>query len=292
LAQKLQRKTSAGPSKSIIAELFSGSLVSSSKNLENPEEPPSHSTDDFRKLVCHISLTTNFVLEGLKEALEEPFSKQSPTLGREAKYLKTSQISRLPYYLTIQFMRFFWRQDKSTKAKIVRPVEFPFVIDLYSLCAPELQKELVPTRKLLEVEEEEQLQKERELKKAKSDDEGKGKGPAQESPKIAPIVRSGPFATENHTGKYELAAVLTHKGRDADSGHYVAWVKQPDGKWILFDDDKVREVDADEIKKLSGKGGGDWHMAYVCLYRSLNPTKPADSPSSSSSSSSSTTQSS
>jgi hypothetical protein len=28
------------------------------------------------------------------------------------------------------------------------------------------------------------------------------------------------------TGKYELAAVLTHKGRSADSGHYVAWVKQ------------------------------------------------------------------
>lgn len=41
------------------------------------------------------------------------------------------------------------------------------------------------------------------------------------------------------TGRYELTAVLTHKGRSADSGHYVAWVKQPDGKWIQFDDDKV-----------------------------------------------------
>ena len=28
------------------------------------------------------------------------------------------------------------------------------------------------------------------------------------------------------TGRYELAAVLTHKGRSADSGHYVSWVKQ------------------------------------------------------------------
>ena len=28
------------------------------------------------------------------------------------------------------------------------------------------------------------------------------------------------------TGKYDLVAVLTHKGRSADSGHYVSWVKQ------------------------------------------------------------------
>ena len=26
------------------------------------------------------------------------------------------------------------------------------------------------------------------------------------------------------TGNYELVGVITHKGRTADSGHYVAWV--------------------------------------------------------------------
>lgn len=31
------------------------------------------------------------------------------------------------------------------------------------------------------------------------------------------------------TGIYDLVAVLTHKGRSADSGHYVAWVKQESG---------------------------------------------------------------
>ena len=40
-------------------------------------------------------------------------------------------------------------------------------------------------------------------------------------------------------GKYELMAVLTHKGRSADSGHYVAWVKQDDKQWIQFDDDEL-----------------------------------------------------
>jgi hypothetical protein len=34
------------------------------------------------------------------------------------------------------------------------------------------------------------------------------------------------------TGVYDLVAVLTHKGRSADSGHYVGWVKQENG-WFL-----------------------------------------------------------
>lgn len=34
------------------------------------------------------------------------------------------------------------------------------------------------------------------------------------------------------TGVYDLVAVLTHKGRSADSGHYVGWVKQESGKFF------------------------------------------------------------
>ena len=33
------------------------------------------------------------------------------------------------------------------------------------------------------------------------------------------------------TGIYDLVAVLTHKGRSADSGHYVGWVKQESGQY-------------------------------------------------------------
>lgn len=66
-------------------------------------------------------------------------------------------------------------------------------------------------------------------------------------------------------GKYELCGVLTHKGRSADSGHYVSWVKQSDSTWIQFDDDQLIPRKEDEIVTLSG--GGDWHMAYLLLYR-------------------------
>lgn len=61
------------------------------------------------------------------------------------------------------------------------------------------------------------------------------------------------------------AQIVTHEGRTAEGGHYVAWVKQDDGGWLVFDDETVARVSADKIKKLYG--GGDYHMAYMCFYR-------------------------
>lgn len=63
----------------------------------------------------------------------------------------------------------------------------------------------------------------------------------------------------NVSGIYDLVAVLTHAGRTADAGHYMAWVKKDgsDDDWWKFDDDKVAPVKKDEIEKLDG--GGDWH---------------------------------
>lgn len=46
---------------------------------------------------------------------------------------------------------------------------------------------------------------------------------------------AGVSSKETHvTGVYELVSVLTHKGRSADSGHYVAWVKQESGELSLM----------------------------------------------------------
>jgi hypothetical protein len=47
-------------------------------------------------------------------------------------------------------------------------------------------------------------------------------------------IPSYPVSFENdpgssNSGYYELRAVLTHKGRSSDSGHYVAWVKTDEG---------------------------------------------------------------
>ena len=51
-------------------------------------------------------------------------------------YVRSSRIAKLPYYLTVQFMRFEWRADSKMKAKIVKPIEFPMILDVYDLCTP------------------------------------------------------------------------------------------------------------------------------------------------------------
>lgn len=58
----------------------------------------------------------------------------------------------------------------------------------------------------------------------------------------------------NNSGYYELQAVLTHKGRSSNSGHYVAWVKYKGDTWIECNDDEVRPVHVEDVMKLSGGG--------------------------------------
>ncbi|KAJ3327066.1 hypothetical protein HDU76_012384 [Blyttiomyces sp. JEL0837] len=48
--------------------------------------------------------------------------------------------------------------------------------------------------------------------------------------------------------RYELIAFISHKGTSAHCGHYVAHLKK-DGKWILFNDEKVAEVPDVSIAK-------------------------------------------
>ncbi|CAM9673717.1 unnamed protein product [Heterosigma akashiwo] len=85
---------------------------------------------------------------------------------------------------------------------------------------------------------------------------------------------AGPGLPGDFRGNYELFGVVTHKGREADGGHYMGWVKQeggrgdPSDKWFVFDDADVSETTEEEVMKL--KGGGDWHMAYLTFYRYKN----------------------
>ena len=52
--------------------------------------------------------------------MREHINKTSPTLGMDAVYEKATKISKLPFYLNLQFVRFFWRQDKNLRAKICK----------------------------------------------------------------------------------------------------------------------------------------------------------------------------
>jgi ubiquitin carboxyl-terminal hydrolase 14 len=51
------------------------------------------------------------------QSLKEEITKRSDKLGRDAKWMKLSRISRLPYIVTVQFVRFFWGQTSSVVNK-------------------------------------------------------------------------------------------------------------------------------------------------------------------------------
>mgnify|MGYP001286624096 CR=1 FL=1 len=70
------------------------------------------------------------MIEGLKVSLEGDIEKQSPLLGRNCVYHKKQLINKLPSYLTVHFVRFYWKKDsasagtKAGKAKILRVTSY------------------------------------------------------------------------------------------------------------------------------------------------------------------------
>ena len=120
-------------------------------------EEPTKGNEVALKLNCHISKDTNHLRDGIVAGLEEKIEKRSEVLGRDAVYTKKSQISRLPKYLTVHFVRFFWKREAQKKAKIMRKVTFPHELDVVEFCTEELRKMLIPVRdKVREVRKDEE----------------------------------------------------------------------------------------------------------------------------------------
>ncbi|CAG8536796.1 674_t:CDS:2 [Diversispora eburnea] len=188
---------------------------------ESPEEEPVITKDVFTKLNCFISER------------------------RSVNYSKYTRISRLPEYLTVQFVRFFWKSLIRKKVKVLRRVKFPLDFDLTDICTDELKKKLLPVRDRLVELEKEKL----EAKEIGYDSK------IEEIKKLVDPELAADFGA-NTTGLYELCAVLTHTGRYVDSGHYIGWVRKDDSPddWIKYDDDKVSIVKSEEILKLDGGG--------------------------------------
>ncbi|KAK7844848.1 ubiquitin carboxyl-terminal hydrolase 7 [Quercus suber] len=244
LSQSLS-STGSSENPDTMKALFGIELVSRVHCQESGEE--SSETESVYSLKCHISQEVNHLHEGLKHALKSELEKASPSLGRSAIYLKESRINGLPRYLTVQFVRFFWKRESNQKAKILRKVDYPLELDIYDLCSDDLRKKLEAPRKILRDEEGKKLGLKASEKSSGSKDndvkmsDAEGSSNRSGEPSIAMSEEGVPSDSGTQmTGIYDLVAVLTHKGRSADSGHYVAWVKQE---------------------------SGDWHMAYICMYK-------------------------
>jgi ubiquitin carboxyl-terminal hydrolase 14 len=287
----------------------------------------------------HLSQGLELALKADREMASEKLGRTVEWHG------SSRLVGPLPPHMPVQLVRFFFKADVQQKAKILRRVAFPLELDVYDLCSADLKKELDGPRaafrawvddkalrgraggaKASEKGKEKEggeaaKASEKEAKAPRLEDgasasasaaapagavgaaAGGGDAEMEDAAAAAPPARS-PFAGAL-TGRYELTAVLTHKGRSADSGHYVAWVKQPPppaeaaaanggdaaaaangggkgkGKgaapppsWFLFDDDQIIPKTPEEVLNLAG--GGDWHMAYLLMYTAVRV--PEDAP--------------
>ncbi len=146
---------------------------------------------------------------------------------------------------------------------------------MYEYCTPFLQEKLRINR-----EKAAQAAEEYFNKRFKADPEASDPLPETDSMEVVkdPTPDEGLKSAEevydfgegipsSFRGHYELMGIVTHKGRSADSGHYIGWVRSVPGSslWWKYDDETVTEVSTEDVMNL--KGGGDWHTAYLAFYR-------------------------
>lgn len=177
-------------------------------------------------------------------------------------------------------------------------MQYPRVLDIYEFCSDALKKQLDAGRDLERIEREQEDAKRlaglaaqeeatkpgqdvemkdanEEVKEAKK----KAVGAAAKAEEKLRMLKKDdeklyrPHGKGLDTGNYQLVAVVTHKGRSADGGHYIGWVHAGGEDWLQCDDDIVTAVKYSDIEALAG--GGDMDTAYICFYRKLEAVKSA-----------------
>eukprot|EP01024_Parvocaulis_polyphysoides_P020679 TRINITY_DN1972_c1_g1_i2.p2 TRINITY_DN1972_c1_g1~~TRINITY_DN1972_c1_g1_i2.p2 ORF type:complete len:366 (-),score=84.54 TRINITY_DN1972_c1_g1_i2:203-1300(-) len=211
-------------------------------------------------LKCNIQIDVNYLHQAIELGLEVERKQVSQELGQDTIFKGKGRITKLPPYLTMHLLRFDYRQDTKKKAKILRKVQFPMTLDMHDYCDDELKEGLKGAREAFKNWEDLKVDIQKggkggSLNQNKTDGEQTGMDPVEEMMKYANC----------ETGKFELFGVLTHKGRYGDSGHYVAWIKSSDGVWVMYDDENLIIKTEEDVKELAG--GGEWHTAYLLLYR-------------------------
>jgi len=287
-----------------VDQFMSGTIEAEMKCNENADEPSSMSSENFLQLSCFISQDVRYMQAGLVSRMKETIEKFSPSLQRDASYTKISRIDRLPSYLTIQFVRFHYKGNVQTNAKLLRDVKFSLVLDVHDLCTSRLQEKLAPMR--LKYKKADDINATCKLKPGlsakesldqKAGEPSTGESASQDSEKTTSAKsttstagsvigsdKSAPDAYRKYLANDPEEMKKYTFGDDPgsnNSGFYelraVLTHKgrssasghyvawiKKEEQWYKCDDDYVSPVDSDEVLKLSG--GGDWHCAYVCLY--------------------------
>merc|ERR1712021_129192 len=116
---------------SLINELMRLKFKSTTKiTEEGVDEPTTVESSSELSLSCFINQDVKYLITGIKNKMVEEIEKNSPTLSRNAVYERTSRVTRLPKYVAINLIRFFYKTDKQCSAKVLKDVKFPEALDL------------------------------------------------------------------------------------------------------------------------------------------------------------------
>jgi len=278
LARVLKSQLRTEDGGSVFDNLFVGNMRQTLTCIENPDDTSSI-IEPFHKLPCYVDKEVTFVNQGIMRGMEGSLEKHSEILGTQANYTKVSRISTLPTYLLVSFNRFDQKNtaDGVIGLKVLKPISFPFILDVHQLCDDDLGKSILDMRNTFTELREREAAKAapaclelRDVDKKNLEEKAAAttEAPAEEehSPMEVDAVMDVEIPPNPQLGYYDLKAIVTHKGRALSSGHYMGYAKdEKHGCWVKFDDDDVYEVPKEEIMKLNG--GGDWDMAYLCIYK-------------------------
>lgn len=128
------------PRHNFVTQYMAGRMTVVRSCPQAPDEPASTYDEPFTLLSCPITRRTDDLVQGLLAGWDQEINKHSPTLGRTVSYEERSRISRLPRYLAVHFLRFYWRRDVSQKTKILRRVHFPLEFDTWPLLTDDLRR--------------------------------------------------------------------------------------------------------------------------------------------------------
>ncbi|ANQ08733.1 Ubiquitin carboxyl-terminal hydrolase [Plasmodium coatneyi] len=281
-------------------------------------------TEEFHnKLICYMGTHTtpvNHMHEGIRLSLIEKIQKQRSEDSKEdALFEKKSEMNSLPPYLIVHFLRFESKKISESNnatsvvtAKICRKVSFPETFDIYDFCTDELKSQLKVARNIVMKRKEADLnarggaEGSTAISEQKNEDANDSSvnnssnnnlnnntngvtGDETMDAKQMDDKDSSPTGdlTEIPMGEYELISIITHKGRNEESGHYIAWKKMrssigadsntykeeltgnkkkgKDSMWYKMDDDKVS---THKFSSLDLCGGcSDFNIAILLLYK-------------------------
>lgn len=242
------------------AHLFSGSLHQKLTCIDDPADKGSESEVPFTMLSCNISGEVQTLEAGLERAFDEHFTAPNAALQKEeAQFTRVSRLSRLPEYIFVHMVRFSWRNDIQKKAKILKPISFPIILDTSLVETEALKAAQKPQRDVIQERRDRELERRRRPRSEKN---------AAAAPEEKAEEEKVSMTLQNESGYYELCGVISHKGRSADGGHYVYWGRKGN-TWLIYDDEHVAAVSEEDVKRL--RGVGEAHIAYVLLYRSRDP---------------------